>query len=76
VVDACKLLNKAECDESMKGIVFAGFKKTKGKRAAMGTMYELDEAPGAYKNIEEVIADETDLIEPIMRLLPLGVLKG
>ncbi|HBM14758.1 MAG TPA: hypothetical protein DD381_00180, partial [Lentisphaeria bacterium] len=37
---------------------------------------EHSEAPLAYKNIEDVISSELDLIEPIIKLYPIGVLKG
>ncbi|MDY0391654.1 RtcB family protein [Desulfobulbus oligotrophicus] len=37
---------------------------------------DLEEAPGAYKNIDEVIADQQDLIEIAVELQPLAVLKG
>ncbi|MCP3891706.1 MAG: RtcB family protein [Desulfobulbaceae bacterium] len=36
----------------------------------------LDEAAGAYKNIEEVMANQQDLVEIITRLQPLAVVKG
>jgi len=36
----------------------------------------LDEAPGAYKQIEEVIKQQMDLVKPIVRLTPLAVIKG
>jgi len=36
----------------------------------------LEEAPGAYKDIEEVIAAELDLVTPEVKLRPLGVVKG
>lgn len=36
----------------------------------------LDEAPGAYKDIDKVIAFESDLVKPIVELLPLAVIKG
>jgi len=36
----------------------------------------LDEAPGAYKDIEVVMANQADLVEIIVTLTPLGVLKG
>jgi tRNA-splicing ligase RtcB len=39
-------------------------------------MYDLSEAPRAYKNIDAVIEAEQDLIEPIVKLRPLGVVKG
>lgn len=37
---------------------------------------DLEEAPGAYKNIGEVIANQLDLIEIAVELQPLAVLKG
>ena len=37
---------------------------------------DLEEAPGAYKDIGEVIANQSDLIEVVVELQPLAVLKG
>lgn len=37
---------------------------------------DLDEAPSAYKNIDEVMQNQTDLAEIVVELKPLGVLKG
>ncbi len=37
---------------------------------------DLDEAAGAYKNIDEVIENQLDLIEVIVSLKPLAVIKG
>ena len=39
-------------------------------------MLDLSEAPQAYKDIEEVIAAESDLVEVQVRLTPLAVVKG
>lgn len=36
----------------------------------------LDEAPGAYKDINEVIALQGDLVKPLVELVPLAVIKG
>ena len=36
----------------------------------------LDEAPQAYKNIENVMKWQKDLVKPIVKLQPLGVMKG
>lgn len=36
----------------------------------------IDEAAPAYKDIEAVMAASGDLIEPVQRLLPMGVVKG
>lgn len=35
----------------------------------------LDESPGAYKDIEKVMAFEDDLVKPIVELVPLAVIK-
>lgn len=37
---------------------------------------DLEEAPGVYKDIGEVIANQHDLIEVVVELQPLAVLKG
>ena len=37
---------------------------------------DFSEAPQAYKDIEDVIRFELDLITPIVKLHPLGVIKG
>jgi len=37
---------------------------------------DLDEAAGAYKNIDEVIENQIDLIEVLVELRPLAVIKG
>lgn len=37
---------------------------------------DLDEAPGAYKNIEEVMENQKDLVEIRIVLQPLAVVKG
>jgi tRNA-splicing ligase RtcB len=36
----------------------------------------LDEAPGAYKDISEVMENQKDLVEIIVELSPLAVIKG
>ena len=37
---------------------------------------ELDEAPGAYKDISEVMKNQADLVEVLVELSPRGVIKG
>lgn len=37
---------------------------------------DLDEAPGAYKDIRSVMEQQSDLVTPIVELLPIAVLKG
>ncbi len=36
----------------------------------------VEEAPAAYKNIKEVLAQQADLVRPVLRLEPLAVIKG
>ena len=36
----------------------------------------LDEAARAHKDIEEVMSLQSDLVDPVTKLLPLGVVKG
>jgi tRNA-splicing ligase RtcB len=77
--EACRQLSKEACDKAMEGIVFDGFRTAKGKFGrdpSRGAVYDLEEAPAAYKDIEDVIDSELDLIKPIVKLRPLGVVKG
>lgn len=37
---------------------------------------ELDEAPGAYKDINTVMENQKDLVDILVELTPLGVIKG
>ena len=37
---------------------------------------DLDEAPGAYKDIAQVMRDQEDLVEVVVTLFPLAVIKG
>ena len=37
---------------------------------------DLDEAAGAYKDIDVVMANQSDLVEIVTELTPLGVIKG
>ena len=67
-------LTKEECDKAMEGIVCDRWNKV--RRGKCAGKLDLSEAPGAYKDIEEVIANEADLVKPIVRLTPLAVLKG
>ena len=43
---------------------------------AIRTVHDLEEAAGAYKDIETVINNELDLVRIITRLLPIAVIKG
>ncbi len=37
---------------------------------------QIDEAPGAYKDIDEVMENEKDLVKPLVELVPMAVVKG
>jgi tRNA-splicing ligase RtcB (3'-phosphate/5'-hydroxy nucleic acid ligase) len=43
---------------------------------AIRGVHNLDEASGAYKDIETVMKEQNDLVEPIVQLEPLAVVKG
>lgn len=76
--DATLNLTVEECDKAMEGIVCERWSKarSRGKVNKLEGKFDLSEAPGAYKDIEEVISNEKDLVEPLVRLTPLAVLKG
>lgn len=50
--------------------------EAKGIVHAIRCQDDMQEASGAYKDIEEVIANESDLIMVKTRLLPIAVIKG
>lgn len=61
---ANKILDEKTANESMQGIFFTGWKG------------DYSEAPLAYKDIETVLANQSDLVKPLVKLKPLGVMKG
>ncbi len=63
---AMKTLTIQEVEEAMKGVVHLPFKSKR----------QLDEAPQAYKDIDEVIKQEEDLINIEYILKPMAVVKG
>jgi len=70
---ACRELNEEECTKSMEGIVFDGWGTTRRRK---NSMVDLGEAPGAYKDIEDVMESQNDLVGIQVRLEPLGNVKG
>ena len=36
----------------------------------------VEEAPDVYRDIREVLEDEENIVEPVVRLEPVAVLKG
>lgn len=73
-MEASRRLTVEECDQAMSGIVFDRWNKI--KRGSEKGRPDLGEAPQAYKDIDAVIKLELDLVRPIVKLRPLGVLKG
>lgn len=68
--DASRRFTVEECDKAMEGVVFGRWgKDRKGK-------IDLGETPQAYKDIDMVIEAQRDLIKPLVKLRPLGVVKG
>lgn len=47
-----------------------------GKVVASSAAGVLDEMPGAYKDLDEVMARQSDLVEPVVRFTPLATYKG
>ena len=68
--DASRRLSMEDCDKAMNGIVYGRWGKDRKGRVDLG------EAPGAYKDIEAVISAGLDLVKPVIKLWPLGVIKG
>ena len=60
-----------ECSRAMEGIVFDKWKRKKKKEKL-----DLSEAPQAYKDIDKVIEAQQDLVEVVVKLEPMGVMKG
>ncbi len=77
-MQASRTLSMDDCDKAMEGIAFDRWNKmhSKWKKGRDKGLYDLSEAPLAYKDIEDVIDSELDLITPIVKLRPLGVVKG
>ena len=63
--EATRELDLAEEQHKMAGIVHH-----------LRSKKDLDEAPGAYKDIDQVMRDQQDLVKIKVKLKPLGVIKG
>ncbi|MBU1169880.1 MAG: RtcB family protein [Proteobacteria bacterium] len=71
---ASRTLSPLECDKAMGDVVYNRWNKI--RRGKGQGEFDLGEAPQAYKNIEDVIKSELDLIRPVVKLRPLAVVKG
>ena len=63
--EATRVLNLADEQKKMEGIVHG-----------LRSVSELEEAPGAYKDIDQVMENQKDLVQIKVRLRPLAVIKG
>jgi tRNA-splicing ligase RtcB (3'-phosphate/5'-hydroxy nucleic acid ligase) len=67
--EACRRFSREECDKAMGDVVHWWGRDIKGRP-------DLSETPQAYKDIDKVMAAQTDLTEIVTKLKPLGVVKG
>jgi len=72
--EASKQLTIEECDTAMGDVVYDRWSKV--RRGNTKGLYDLGEAPLAYKDIQSVIDAQKDLVTPIVTLRPLAVVKG
>jgi len=68
---ASKELTLEKCNQAMGNVVYDRWHRKK-----KSNLYDFGESPLAYKDIETVIKSELDLITPVVKLRPLGVIKG
>jgi tRNA-splicing ligase RtcB len=73
--EAARRLTAEGCREAMGEVVY-GTGVSGMRTRGFGPGLDISEAPQAYKDIEEVMSCQADLVRPEVRLLPLGVLKG
>lgn len=59
-----EVISEEMANQAMEGIVFGEWQG------------DYSESPLAYKDIEEVMANQLDLVKQLIRLKPLGVMKG
>ncbi len=74
--EASRNLTLEECNLAMEGIVYDRWHKADGRGKKKGETWDFGEAPQAYKDIDTVMRSQTDLVEPVVKLRPLGVIKG
>lgn len=68
--EASRIITLEQADASMKDVVYGRWNKGRDGKLDFG------EAPDAYKNIDEVMNNQTDLVDIIVELKPLAVVKG
>ena len=60
-----------EIQDSMVGVTHTKFARATSRKGKDLGMLDMSEAPQAYKDIEDVISNEADLIMPLFKLRPL-----
>lgn len=66
----CRTHDLTVVNNSIKHVVFEGWKTDRKGNV------EYSEAPDAYKDIDEVMENQQDLVKPLYKLKPLAVAKG
>ena len=66
-----------EIEESMKNIIHTKFQKERSYKKSKETgLLDVSEAPQAYKNVEEVMENQKDLVQTTVKLFPIISMKG
>lgn len=73
---AGRLLGRKQAQRTLKLDEQQALLDTKGIVHGIRHKSDLDEAPGAYKDIHTVMENQQDLVEVLVELQPLAVLKG
>lgn len=78
-IQANREITLEQANASMNGVVFSGWKKRKirkGKHIVELDEYDFGEVRDSYKNIDQVMEAQNDLVEIITKLHTWGVIKG
>lgn len=75
-MQACRELTVEESNDAMGDVVFDRWHKLDRRGKKNSDLFDLGESPLAYKDIDSVINSERDLIKPVVKLRPIGVIKG
>lgn len=69
---------RAEVAKSLEGVAHLPFTtpQRRGKKDGGRAVIDCSEAPGAYKNIDEVMENQADLTQGVIKLTPFLCLKG
>ena len=65
-----------EINDAMAGITFDGFGKERSFKKNQGhELIDVSESPGAYKDIDMVMANQKDLVDIVTKLMPVIAMK-